>query len=37
MERLPTELITQILGYMSTKELKDIDLISSECRYFVLP
>jgi len=37
MERLPTELITQILGYMSTNELKDIGLISSEYRYFVLP
>jgi len=37
MERLPTELVIQILSYMSTKELKVIGFVSSEYRYLVLP
>jgi hypothetical protein len=37
MERLPTELVIQILGYMSMEELKVIGFISSEYRSLVLP
>ena len=37
MERLPTELVIQILSYMSTKELKIIGFISSEYRSLVIP
>lgn len=37
MERLPTELVIQILGYLSKKELKVIGFISSEYRSLVLP
>ena len=37
MERLPTELVTQILSYMSKKELKIISFISSEYRSLVIP
>jgi hypothetical protein len=37
MERLPTELVIQILDYMSTKELKVIGFISSEYRSLVIP
>ena len=37
MERLPTELLIQILNYMSKEELKVIGFISSEYRSLVLP
>jgi hypothetical protein len=37
MERLPTELVIQILGYMSTEELKVMGCISSEYRSLVIP
>ena len=37
MERLPTELVLQILGYMSHVELKVIGFISSEYRSLVIP
>jgi hypothetical protein len=37
MERLPTELVIQILDYMSTEELKVIGFISSEYRPLVIP
>jgi hypothetical protein len=37
MERLPTELVIQILDYMSTEELKVIGFISSEYRSLVIP
>ena len=37
MERLPTELVIQILNYMSKKELKIIGFISSEYRSLVIP
>jgi hypothetical protein len=37
MERLPTELVIQILSYMSKGQLKDIGLISSEYRSLVMP
>ena len=37
MERLPTELVIQILDYMSTEELKAIGFISSEYRSLVIP
>ena len=36
MERLPTELVLQILGYMSQVELKTIGFISSEYRSLVV-
>jgi hypothetical protein len=37
MEHLPTELVIQILSYLSTRELKDIGLVSSEYRSLVMP
>jgi len=37
MERLPTEMIIQVLSYMSKEDLKVIGLISSEYRSLVLP
>ena len=37
MARLPTELVIQIQGYMSTKELKVIGLVSSEYCSWVPP
>jgi len=37
MERLPTELVIQILEYMSMRELKIIGFISSEYRSLVIP
>ena len=37
MEHLPTELVIQILSYMSTKELKIIGLVSSEYRSLAIP
>ena len=37
MERLPTEMIIQVLSYMSKEDLKDIGSISSEYRSLVLP
>ena len=37
MERLSTELVIQILDYMSTEELKIIGFISSEYRSLVIP
>jgi hypothetical protein len=37
MERLPTELVIQILDYMSTEELKVIGCISFEYRSLVIP
>ena len=37
MERLPTELVLQILGYMSKEELEVIGFISSEYRSLVVP
>jgi hypothetical protein len=37
MDRLPTELVIQILSYMSKKELKFIGFTSSEYRSLVMP
>ena len=37
MERLPTELVIQILDYMSTEELKIFGFLSSEYRSLVIP
>jgi hypothetical protein len=37
MERLPVELVTQILSYMSREELKVIEFISSEYRSLAIP
>jgi len=37
MERLPTEMIIQVLSYMSMEDLKVIGFISSEYRSLVLP
>ena len=37
MERLPTEMIIQVLSYMSKEDLKVISFISSEYRSLVLP
>jgi len=37
MERLPTELVTQILSYASNKQLKVIGFLSSEYRSLVIP
>jgi len=37
MERLPTEMIIQVLSYMSQQELKVVGFISSEYRSLVLP
>jgi len=37
MERLPTEMIIQVLSYMSKEDLKVVGFISSEYRSLVLP